>query len=96
MPRKNLKSKDIDKQYDKMTIKEIKELYNTGSKEEIDDYISYLTRKTHQAREIFNNRKKQHKDINQINEEWKEKAKKIILLYMKLLKKKKKYLIDSY
>ncbi len=76
MPRKNLKPKEIDKQYDKMTIKEIENLYDTGSKEEIDDYISYLTRKTHQAREIFNNRKKKVEDINQVNEEWNEKVKK--------------------
>ena len=92
MPRKNLKPKDIDKKYDKMTIKEIKELYNTGSKEEIDDYISYLTRKTHQAREIFNNRKKQHEDIDQINEEWKEKAKKNNIIIHDVIKEEEKVL----
>jgi len=92
MPRKNLKPKEIDKEYDKMTIKEIEDLYNTGSKEEIDDYISYLTRKTHQAREIFNNRKKHHEDINQINEEWKKKAKKNKVVIHDVIKEEEKVL----
>lgn len=75
MPRPGNKYEKIDKEYDKMTLDEVKELLESNDKEEIKEYTKYLTRKANKARSLFNSGKprKKGRDLSASHtEHWNE------------------------
>ena len=61
MPRPGNRYEKVDKEYDKMTLDEVKELLESNDKEEIKEYTKYLTRKANKARSLFNSGKPKKK-----------------------------------
>ncbi len=75
MPRPGNRYEKIDKEYDKMTLDEVKELLESNDKEEIKEYTKYLTRKANKARSLFNGGKpkKKGRDLSAgYTEHWNE------------------------